>query len=115
MSIYDELAGAAGRTCNIVNYFKCPYGEESKQLLRDGREANHLWEYVVWYDGHWNRGQSFIPTEADRKWYHYGEPSIIAVSSFEDLCKALDDGRLDKIAAEHKRYVKETGCESWNL
>jgi len=115
LRIYDELAGAAGRTCNVVNYFKCPYGEEWKQLLSDGHEANQLWEHVRWYDCHWNRGQSFRPPETERKWYHYGEPSIIDVSNFEDICKALEDGRIDKIEAEHNRYMKETGCESWNI
>jgi hypothetical protein len=113
--VYNELAGAANRRCNIVNYFKCPYGKECKQLLRDGYAAHQLWEHVEWYNRHWNRGQSFRPTESERKWYHYGEPAIIDVSSFEDICKARGDGRLEQIAAEHKRYIKETGCESGDL
>jgi hypothetical protein len=113
--VYNELAGAANRRCNVLNYFKCPNGEEWKQLLSDGIAANQLREDVEWYDRHWNQGHSFRPTESERKWYHYGEPPIIDVSSFEDICKALDDGRLDKIAAEHKRYTKETGYESWAL
>jgi hypothetical protein len=115
LRVYSELAGAANRTCTITNYFNCPYGEEWKQLLSDGHAANKLWEHVEWYDRHWNRGHSFRHTESERKWYHYGEPPIIDVSNFEDIRKALDDGRLDKIATEHERYMKETGCESWNI
>jgi hypothetical protein len=29
--------------------------------------------------------------------------------------RAIDDGRLDKIVHEHTRYMKETGCEIWNI
>jgi hypothetical protein len=45
------------------------------------------------------------------KWYHFNEPPIIDVTRYEDICKALDDGRLDKIVAEHKRYLNESGYE----
>ena len=37
-----------------------------------------------------------------------GEPSIIDVTSIEDVLKAVDDGRLDRIIEEYKKYVKET-------
>jgi hypothetical protein len=36
---------------------------------------------------------------------------MIDVTSYEDICKAVDDGRLDKIVAEHNRYMKESGYE----
>ena len=45
---------------------------------------------------------------------------VVAVSaahfkSYDDILRSIDDGRLDKIINEHKRYMKETGCEIWNL
>jgi len=41
------------------------------------------------------------------KWYHYGEPSIIDVTSYEDVLKAIEDGRLKKIIEERERYEEE--------
>ena len=43
------------------------------------------------------------------KWYHYGEPEIINVTSLDDIVKAMEDGRFDKVVEEHERYMKETG------
>jgi hypothetical protein len=115
LRLFSELGGAGDRTCDVLNFFKCPYGEEYKTLIKNGWTAETLWEHIEWYDHHWNRDQSFTPSDSQWKWYHYGEPPIIDVSSFEDICKALDDGRLDKIVAEHKRYMKETGYEIWAI
>jgi hypothetical protein len=39
--------------------------------------------------------------------YHFDEPSIIDVTSYEDVLKALEDGRMDKIANEYIKYNKE--------
>jgi hypothetical protein len=41
-------------------------------------------------------------------------PPIIDVTDYNDIDKAIDDGRLKKIIEEHKRYMKETGAEIWN-
>jgi hypothetical protein len=49
------------------------------------------------------------------KWYHYNETPIIDVTSYDDILKAIDDGRLNRIIDEHKRYMKETHCEIGNL
>jgi hypothetical protein len=40
-----------------------------------------------------------------------GEPHIIDVGSYDDVTKALEDGRMERIAEEHKRYMKETNRE----
>ena len=95
----------------ILNFFKCPYGDEYKALLDDGRPASEPLEHLEWYNTHWNRNSTFIPAQDDMKWYHFNEPPIIDVTRYEDICKALDDGRLDKIVAEHKRYLNESGYE----
>jgi len=39
---YNELAGAENRTCDITNYFHCPYDEEWKDLIEDGHLAYKL-------------------------------------------------------------------------
>jgi DNA-binding LytR/AlgR family response regulator len=41
------------------------------------------------------------------KRYHFGEPNITDVTSYDDIFKALNDGRLEKIIEEHKKYMKE--------
>jgi len=43
------------------------------------------------------------------KWYHYDEPDIIDVTSIEDVDRALEDGRADRIINEYIKYVEETG------
>ena len=37
------------------------------------------------------------------------EPEIINVTSLDDIVKAMEDGRFDKVVEEHERYMKETG------
>jgi hypothetical protein len=113
--IYNELAEANNRTCEVMNFFHCPYGDAWRQLLEDGRDANHLWEHIEWYDNHWNRSTSYTPAASEMKWYHYNEPAIIDVADYDDITRAIDDGRLDKIIAEHLRYMKETERKIWNL
>ena len=113
--IYNELAEANNRTCEVMNYFRCPYGDAWRQLLQDGYDAHWLWEHIQWYDRHWNRSTSYTPAASDMKWYHYDEPAIIDVANYDDILNAIDDGRLDRIIDEHERYMKETNCEIWNL
>jgi hypothetical protein len=45
------------------------------------------------------------------KWYHF-EASIIDVTSYDDVMKALDDGRFERVIAEHEKYTDETGNEA---
>jgi hypothetical protein len=114
INLYDAI-GANGRSCDIVNYFKCPYPDERDDLTKHGRYAYELWEHVEWYHRHWNGPDSFTPSEEERKWYHWHDPPIIDVTNLDDIEKALDDGRMNKIIEEHKRYMKETGFEIWAL
>jgi hypothetical protein len=107
---YNELAGAENRTCAVLNYFHCPFGKEWRTLLDDGRTAYEIWEHIEFYDHHWNRSTTWTSPQSDLKWFHFGEPAILDVKSFEDILKAFEDGRLDKIIQEHERYMKETGA-----
>ena len=113
--IYNELAEANNRTCETLNYFHCPYGDAWHQLLQDGHDAHRLWQHIYWYDNHWNPSTSCTPAASNMKWYHYNEPAIIDVTSYDDILKAIDDGRLDRIIDEHTRYMKETDREIWAL
>jgi hypothetical protein len=107
--VYNELGEANNRTCKVVNYFKCPYGEERRKLIDNGSLACEIWEHIKWYDHHWNNNHTITAPKSEMKWYHYGEPGIINVTSLDDIVKALDDGRFDKVVEEHERYMKETG------
>jgi hypothetical protein len=113
--VFNELGEANNRTCKVVNYFKCPYGEERQELLDNGRMAYEIWNHIKWYDDHWNPNHTWTPAAIERKWYHYGESQIIDVTSFDDVCKALDDGRFDIILEEHLKYMKDMAREIWAL
>ena len=41
--------------------------------------------------------------------------TIIDVTNYDDIMRAIDDGRLDKLIDEHTRYMKETGRKIWAL
>ena len=105
--LYNETAGAKNCTCEIINYFRCPYGNERDQLTEAGYNAFNLWEHVQWYDKHWNRSHSYTIFEPERKWFHWDEPGVIDVTNLEDIQQAINDGRLHKIITEHERYEKE--------
>jgi len=79
--------------------------------LQDGYDANRLWEHIEWYDRHWNLDTSYTPPASEMKWYHFNEPRIIDVTDYDDILKAIDDGRLDKVIDEHTRYMKESDRE----
>ena len=109
LRFYDEVGFTVGKNCKVKNMYKCPYGEESERLVEDGGLAKIAWELVEWYDSHWNRTHTVIPAACEMKWYHYDEPSVIDVTSYEDVMKATEDGRLLKILEERKMHEKETG------
>jgi len=113
--VYNELGEANNRTCKVVNYFKCPYGEQRRQLIENGTLAYKIWQHIKWYNHHWNNNHTTTPAKSEMKWYHYGEPGIIDVTSLDDIVKAMEDGRFDKIVEEHERYMKETGREIYAI
>jgi len=41
------------------------------------------------------------------KWYHFCEPRVVDVTDYDDIVKALDDGRMERIVKEYERYEKE--------
>jgi hypothetical protein len=113
--VFNELGEANNRTCKVVNYFRCPYGEERRDLLDNGRLAYEIWDHIDWYDRHWNPDPTSTPAASEMKWYHCRELQITDVTSFDDIIKAMDDGRFDRIVEEHEKYMKKMGRESWAL
>jgi hypothetical protein len=108
LRLYEEESGARGKSCVVKNKYRCPYGEGSEQLIEVGRLAKFMCREIEWYDHHWNPSPTYRPSVQDMKWYHYGEPGIIDVTSYDDVVKAIEDGRLEKIIKEHKKYMEET-------
>jgi hypothetical protein len=98
-----------------MNFFHCPYGDAWRQLLQDGDTASLLWQHIYWYDYHWNGSPYSTPPRSEQRWYHLNEPPIIDVTSCDDIIRAIDDGRLDRIRDEHTRYMKETDRKIWSL
>ena len=113
--IYNELAEAKNRTCEVINYFRCPYPDDREELQHNGVYAVLLWREIKWYDYHWNSHSSYMPPASEMKWYHFNEPPIIDVTNYDDIVQAIDDGRLDRIIDEHLRYMKETNRKNWAL
>lgn len=107
LKFLEEFALTEGKTCTVENKHFCPYGARCKQLIRYGWETWALWEYVEWYDEHWNGSLYSEPRPKDLEWYHFGEPKMIDVTDYEDIVKALDDGRMERIVKEYARYKKE--------
>lgn len=105
----DEIGLAAGKNCEVRHRYECPYGEESEQLVRSGGRGRIAWRLVEWYDSHWNGTHTVIPAACEMKWYHFDEPSVIDVTSYEDVMKATEDGRLQSVLEEFKKHEKETG------
>jgi len=115
LKVYEDLGSAKGKSCSVKNKYRCPYGARSKRLIRAGRIAKFVWQEISWYDHHWNPVGNHVSGVGDMTWYHYDEPGIIDVTSYEDIVKAVDDGRVEKIVEEHEKYMKETGREAWAL
>lgn len=112
---YNERGGANDRSCNVINYFNCPYGNERRQLIEKGSAIYKVWQHTKWYDTHWNRNHTYTLGDSKSKWFHYNEPRILDVTDFDDITKALEDGRFDRIVEEHERYMKENKYEIWAL
>jgi len=41
------------------------------------------------------------------KWHQHGESSILDVTYYEDILEAIEDGRMERIIEERKKYEKE--------
>jgi len=89
LKFYEEKGKAKGKSCNVKDEFKCPYGRKSEKLIEKGWVIYTVWQHIHWYDCFENK------------------PSIIDVTSYEDVLKALGDGRWEKIEKEHKKYIRK--------
>jgi hypothetical protein len=106
---FMELEGGAeGKTCEVWNKTLCPYGAKSKELVVFGSRVKDLLELVEYYDRHWNGARGSTPPRGHGQWYHVGEPGFLDVTSREDILKAIEDGRLQRIADERDRYEEAT-------
>jgi carbonic anhydrase len=83
------------------------FGTESERLVKDGEFVRFMWKIVERYDYHWNGSLYSEPRPKDMKWYHFCEPRVVDVTDYDDIVKALDDGRMERIVKEYERYEKE--------
>jgi len=112
--LYNELGEAHDRVCpldeNKMDFFKCPFGEEeAEKLVEDGRLINWLWRHLEWYNEHHWRSSTYKPPSSEMKWYHYDETPIVDPADYDDVLRAIDDGRIEKVVEEHEAYMKEKG------
>jgi hypothetical protein len=106
---FQELEGAAeGKTCELRNKCLCPYGARSLELIKLGHRVEILWKIVEYYHRHWHSTDSYSPISREAKWYHFGEEDFLDLTSREDVLKALEDGRIERIAEERRKYEEAT-------
>jgi hypothetical protein len=74
--------------------------EIPRKRRRQSYDAHLFWEHIEWYNRHRNLDTSCTPVASEPKWYRFNEPSIIDVTSYDDILRAIDDGRLDRIMDE---------------
>jgi hypothetical protein len=110
LALYEEIGAAKGRSCIKRHKYRCPYGELADKLVKKGRFAEGLWKTIEYYEDHWNPPPGYLPGRVPvDKWNHYEETGLIEVTDYEDVKKALHDGRLEKIVDEFLEHREETG------
>jgi hypothetical protein len=106
LRLYEEIGRAEGKICADNNRCRCPYKAKSTKLADCGGTAKFIWKLVEFYDEFWNGSPYSTPSAGVRRFCHFGEPSIIDVTDYEDIIKACSDGRMMKIKKEHDEYQK---------
>lgn len=105
--LYDDVGGVEGRVCAFDeekrDFFKCPFGDEAEVLVEDGRLVEALWTRLTWYNyHHWEFPEG-------------KETPLVDPADYDDVLKAIDDGRFEKVVEEHEAYMKKTKRPMWAL
>jgi hypothetical protein len=106
LKLYEEIGRAEGKACIEGNRYNCPYKAKSTKLADCGSTAKFIWKLVKYYDDYWNGSPDITPCAGVRRFCHFGEPSIIDVTDYEDIIRACSDGRMMKIKKEHDEFQK---------
>jgi hypothetical protein len=106
LRLWEENGLALGKECVVKNRYLCPFDEGSEELVQAGEDSKWFWNIVEFYDRHWNRSKCGSAPACDAKWYHYNDSPLLDVTSYEDMIKALADGRIRKIYTEYLNYEK---------
>jgi hypothetical protein len=103
-----EVDGAAeGKACAVRNKYLCPYGKKSRELVKRGDMVRYLWLLIEFYDRHWNNLKGYKTPLREAKSCQVGDSSLLEVTSRDDILKALEDGRMDKIVEEFRKHNKK--------
>jgi hypothetical protein len=104
LEFMEKEGEAEGKTCTARNKYLCPYGAEALMLVRIGSAVRFAWKLVKFYDEHWNGSSTVTPSADEAEWYHFDEPGILDVTSYDDILRAFDDGRIEKIRDEYVEF-----------
>ena len=110
LEFFEVEGGAEGKTCDVWNRCLCPFGAKCRELGKLGGNVKYLLEVVQYYDMHWNGMRGSTPSRSHLGWFHFGEEGFLDVTNREDILKAVQDGRFNRIVDERKRY--EEWCRS---
>jgi len=108
LGFLEHEAGAEEKTCEVSNKSLCPYGARSLELIKYGHLVEALWKIVEYYDEHWHGNDPHRSTSSYARWYHAAEEDFLDVTSREDILSALEDGRIERIADERRKYEEAT-------
>ena len=109
LEFLDAYGGTEGKTCSVRNKCLCPYGAKSGALIKLGECVKSVWRLVEYYHQNWHSSRRYTPSPSDAKWIHFGEEDFLDVTSREDILRALEDGRIERIADEFKKYKEALG------
>jgi hypothetical protein len=112
LEFLELYGGTEGKDCEARNKCLCPYGAKSSELIKLGHQVKMLWKIVEYYHSHWHSSKFCGPSKSDYQWYHLDEEDFLDVTSLEDILKAVEDGRIERIAEERQ---KTRGSHSSNL
>lgn len=104
LRLYEEFGGAKGKSCDVRNKYKCPYGELSEDLARDGYTVEVMIDAMEWYDLNKKRGfhDDFFSGDGE-----FDDESIrVDLASFHDVGEAVSDGRMSKLVNKYMEYMK---------
>jgi hypothetical protein len=108
LEFLELYGGTEGKTCEERNKCLCPYGAKSLELLELGHRVKMLWEIVEYYHRYWHSSNFSSSSKNGYEWYHTDEEGFLDVTSREDLLKAVEDGRIERIAEERRKHDEAT-------
>jgi len=100
----EEIGGAKGKSCDVRNKYKCPYGELSEDLIEYGHIVELMIKAMEWYDENQKSGFHDDFFSGDGKFDY--ESISVDLASLHDVREAVSDRRMSKLVNKYIEYMK---------